>query len=462
MVTSRKIEPVRQARDACYALRGFIEADPRWTRGRLRWDHIVVLPNSQVPQHFALPEYPRWRVIDRDDFAQPRRKATKSCWDGIDRPLLTGTGIGQLQIALSGRGLPQRDVVAGRWRTGRRRRPHRAPSRHPGATKLLTRVEVRGERAAERPLWRWSRRGACRTTASASRSSATRTVLRPGSASPKPGRAGSKLTSASSHPRHQMGRAAHPPESSAAATSQFFEHGIARLDARARDEPPTGPALRLHRRRRSPGLRRRLVGPTSRRAEGSRTPAASTSSATRPTRLRPAGHATGAPGAAHPRPEHPATRQIATAFQPLVDHPMRYLGGDGPDVAFVPCARRRHGRRRRPDRVSPRPGLAAPGRRYSPPAAAPRADRPPGRGCRGRTGTASGTPIRSSTVMCSASRPGATGRRPRGQRQGRFRPVARTPLRWTVAGPRSTGLCGDPAFIKQVGGTDLTRRLGIV
>lgn len=31
------------------------------------------------------------------------------------------------------------------------------------------------------------------------------------------------------------------------------------------------------------------------------------------------------------------TRQIATAFQPLVDHPMRFLGGDGPEVRFVPC-----------------------------------------------------------------------------------------------------------------------------
>ena len=31
------------------------------------------------------------------------------------------------------------------------------------------------------------------------------------------------------------------------------------------------------------------------------------------------------------------TRQIATAFQPLVDHPMRFLGGDGPEVTFVPC-----------------------------------------------------------------------------------------------------------------------------
>jgi hypothetical protein len=29
------------------------------------------------------------------------------------------------------------------------------------------------------------------------------------------------------------------------------------------------------------------------------------------------------------------TRQIATTFQPLVDHRMRFLGGDGPDVRFV-------------------------------------------------------------------------------------------------------------------------------
>jgi RecA/RadA recombinase len=31
------------------------------------------------------------------------------------------------------------------------------------------------------------------------------------------------------------------------------------------------------------------------------------------------------------------TRQIANAFQPLVDHPMRFLGGDGPAVKFVAC-----------------------------------------------------------------------------------------------------------------------------
>lgn len=31
-------------------------------------------------------------------------------------------------------------------------------------------------------------------------------------------------------------------------------------------------------------------------------------------------------------------RQIATAFQPLVAHPMRFLGGDGPAVKFVACS----------------------------------------------------------------------------------------------------------------------------
>ncbi len=33
------------------------------------------------------------------------------------------------------------------------------------------------------------------------------------------------------------------------------------------------------------------------------------------------------------------TRQIANAFQPLVDHPMRFLGGEGPAVKYVACSR---------------------------------------------------------------------------------------------------------------------------
>ncbi|MDZ4265509.1 MAG: nuclease-related domain-containing protein, partial [Mycobacterium sp.] len=60
-----RIDPVRQAREACYALRDFVEKDPRWSQNRLRWDHVVVLPNVDLPDDFALPECPRWKVIDR-------------------------------------------------------------------------------------------------------------------------------------------------------------------------------------------------------------------------------------------------------------------------------------------------------------------------------------------------------------------------------------------------------------
>ncbi|BBZ06320.1 hypothetical protein MDOR_04890 [Mycolicibacterium doricum] len=68
------IEPVRQAREACYALRDFIEKDPRCTQGRLRWDHVVVLPNTELPDDFGLPDCPRWKVIDRSDIGGLARR----------------------------------------------------------------------------------------------------------------------------------------------------------------------------------------------------------------------------------------------------------------------------------------------------------------------------------------------------------------------------------------------------
>jgi len=63
---SEDAAPVRQAREACYALRSFIENDPRWTQHRLRWDHVVVFPNSSLAKDFALPDCPRWKVIDTE------------------------------------------------------------------------------------------------------------------------------------------------------------------------------------------------------------------------------------------------------------------------------------------------------------------------------------------------------------------------------------------------------------
>jgi hypothetical protein len=140
------IEPVRQVRQAHYALRDFIEKDPRWTQGRVRWNHVVVLPNSSVPADFALPDCPRWMVIDRDELGQLASRLNDIVQQQeIPYPLLSATGIEQLRTALSGRGLPQRDVVA------------RALENEDAAdilteqqavildaTRLLHRVEVRG------------------------------------------------------------------------------------------------------------------------------------------------------------------------------------------------------------------------------------------------------------------------------------------------------------------------------
>ncbi|MEO9329128.1 nuclease-related domain-containing DEAD/DEAH box helicase [Gordonia aurantiaca] len=109
----KRIDPVTQVREACYALRDFVEHDPRWTKGRLRWDHVLVFPHAEMSQGFALPDCPRWKVVDRTQLHQIMplirdvllRK--DSDWLPID-----AEGIGQLRLALSGRGLPQRDVVA--------------------------------------------------------------------------------------------------------------------------------------------------------------------------------------------------------------------------------------------------------------------------------------------------------------------------------------------------------------
>jgi len=62
-----RIDPVDQARAAKYALREYVESDPRWgSRGRLAWGHLIALPFSAVPDDFALPDCPRWMVIDRE------------------------------------------------------------------------------------------------------------------------------------------------------------------------------------------------------------------------------------------------------------------------------------------------------------------------------------------------------------------------------------------------------------
>lgn len=110
---AKRIDPVTQVRDGCYALRDFVESDPRWTQGRLRWDHMVVFPHSEVDPGFALPDCPRWKVVDRTQLRELMPLIRKVLLQkDVDWPGVDADGIIALRIALSGRGLPQRDVVA--------------------------------------------------------------------------------------------------------------------------------------------------------------------------------------------------------------------------------------------------------------------------------------------------------------------------------------------------------------
>jgi hypothetical protein len=62
------IHPVDQARDAKYALRGYVERDERWgSRTRVAWSHAVVTPYSEFGADFALPDLPRWALHDKHD-----------------------------------------------------------------------------------------------------------------------------------------------------------------------------------------------------------------------------------------------------------------------------------------------------------------------------------------------------------------------------------------------------------
>jgi len=341
----RTIHPVRQAREACYALRDFVEKDPRWTQGRLRWDHIVVLPNTELPDDFGLPDCPRWKVIDRNDLVTLVDKLRYVLLkQELDRPLLTKEGIDQLSTALSGRGLPQRDVVA---RALANEDAADALTEHQAvildAIRLLNRVEVRGGAGSGKTFLameqtrRLAQRG--QRVALVCYSHGLASYLERVSATwPR------RQQPAYVGEFHALGMQWGAPEGPDEAlrteeTVQFWEHDLPlqmaelaaqlepghRFDAIVVDEAQDfadawwDPLLAALKDPDESGL---YVFTD----EGQRV-----------------FDRHGSP----PVPLVPLildhnlrnTRQIANAFQPLVDHPMRYLGGEGPAVTFIPCAR---------------------------------------------------------------------------------------------------------------------------
>jgi hypothetical protein len=339
------IDPVRQAREACYALRSFIENDPRWSQGRLRWDHVVVLPNTDLPDDFALPDCPRWKVIDRSDLTDIAAKLRHVLHSQeLDRPFLSKDGIDQLGEALSGRGLPQRSVVS---RALENEDAADILTEHQSvildAIRLLNRVEIRGGAGSgktflameqARRLARDGQRVAL-VCYSHGLASYLERITAAWNRRQQPAYVGEF---------HDLGKRwgapAGPDESlRTEQTVQFWEHDLPaqmtelamqlddgqRFDAIVVDEAQDfadawwDPLLAALKDDETGGL---YVFTD----EGQRV-----------------FHRHGSP----PVPLVPLvldhnlrnTRQIANAFQPLVDHPMRFLGGEGPAVKYVACSR---------------------------------------------------------------------------------------------------------------------------
>lgn len=340
----KAIDPVSQVRQARYALRAFIEGDPNWTQARPRWNHMVVLPKSVVPQDFALAECPRWMVIDRDEIDRLAEKLRHiALTQKTHLPLLSDIAIDQFRTALNGRGLPQRDVVA------------RALDNEDaadllnqqqavilGAIQLLNRVEVRGGAGSgktflaveqARRLARQGQRVAL-ICYSHGLASYLKRITGTWSRRAQPAYVGEFHALGI-----QWGAPEGPDENERnRETSQFFEHDLPaqmeqlaanltagnKFDSIVIDEAQDfadswwGPILAALRDPEAGGLY--VFSDEGQRVFDRQ----------------------GTPGV----PLVPLildqnirnTRQIANAFQPLVDHPMRFLGGDGPEVRFVACS----------------------------------------------------------------------------------------------------------------------------
>lgn len=142
----RVIRPVDQARDNKYALRTYVENDPRWSRGRIAWAHAVVTPYSHFPADFASPDCPRWALHDRDDLvdlAGRLQKTAEEMAHGGGRP--THDDLELVSEILHGRGFTGPDLNA--EAAERRAESDRLTQEQATLLKvirLLNRVEVRG------------------------------------------------------------------------------------------------------------------------------------------------------------------------------------------------------------------------------------------------------------------------------------------------------------------------------
>jgi hypothetical protein len=141
-----KVDPVDQARAAKYAVRAYVERDPRWKRRRVAWAHGVVTPYAEFPPEFEVPDLPRWALHDKLDLPHLADRVREHAWglqQGMRPP--RQDDVSAITEILAGRMHTVYDVVADsdeRASTADRLTHEQATILD--VTRLLRRVEVRG------------------------------------------------------------------------------------------------------------------------------------------------------------------------------------------------------------------------------------------------------------------------------------------------------------------------------
>ena len=144
-----EIDPVGQARGNLYALREYVESDPRWkqsSRSRIRWAHSVVFPYSEIADDFAIPDCPRWAVHGKGDQASlGKRVKDIALSQGTNNRAPDEDDVALILEILRGRHLPALDPSSvADDREGEADRLTAEQATLLKVTRLLPRVEVRG------------------------------------------------------------------------------------------------------------------------------------------------------------------------------------------------------------------------------------------------------------------------------------------------------------------------------